>query len=346
MLDVDRRDRRRCRRRGSRRCPGSASRCAIRARSCARARRRARAPARGGSTASTSISSSSSAPWLAPPPRHDLETLGERRGLGPVVRLEVADHDVAALGLRPAGPPAACGRSCRRRPPFRAGSGSGRALARSLGAEHVVHDQVDQLDPDERQDHAAEPVDQQVAAQQRRRADRPVLDALRASGISAGMISALKMIAEMIALSGVPRFMTLSASSGPRSPGAVGVGEGEDRREDREVLRDVVRDRERRQRATRDQQLLRRPRRSRSASSGSSRGRPCCRPPSRRVVPVFIATPTSACASAGASFVPSPVIATMRPLRLLLADQRHLRLRRRLGEEVVDARLLRRSPRR
>ncbi|CAB4935917.1 unannotated protein [freshwater metagenome] len=30
-------------------------------------------------------------------------------------------------------------------------------------------------------------------------------------------------------------------------------------------------------------------------------------------VPVFIATPTSACASAGASFVPSPVIATSRP---------------------------------
>ena len=30
-------------------------------------------------------------------------------------------------------------------------------------------------------------------------------------------------------------------------------------------------------------------------------------------VPVFIATPTSACASAGASLVPSPVIATRRP---------------------------------
>ncbi len=30
-------------------------------------------------------------------------------------------------------------------------------------------------------------------------------------------------------------------------------------------------------------------------------------------VPVFIATPTSACASAGASFVPSPVMATRRP---------------------------------
>src|SRR6202048_3446604 len=31
------------------------------------------------------------------------------------------------------------------------------------------------------------------------------------------------------------------------------------------------------------------------------------------IVPVFMATPTSACASAGASLVPSPVIATSRP---------------------------------
>ena len=35
------------------------------------------------------------------------------------------------------------------------------------------------------------------------------------------MISALKMIAEMIALFGVPRCMMLSESSGPRSPGLV-----------------------------------------------------------------------------------------------------------------------------
>ena len=54
-------------------------------------------------------------------------------------------------------------------------------------------------------------------------------------------------------------------------------------------------------------------------------------------VPVFIATATSACASAGASLVPSPVIATSRPFGLLLADQRELVLRRGLGEEVVDA---------
>ena len=31
------------------------------------------------------------------------------------------------------------------------------------------------------------------------------------------------------------------------------------------------------------------------------------------MVPVFMASPTSACASAGASLVPSPVIATRRP---------------------------------
>ncbi len=55
-------------------------------------------------------------------------------------------------------------------------------------------------------------------------------------------------------------------------------------------------------------------------------------------VPVFIATPTSACASAGASLVPSPVIATSLPSRLLALDQRHLVFGRRLGEEVVDAR--------
>ena len=54
-------------------------------------------------------------------------------------------------------------------------------------------------------------------------------------------------------------------------------------------------------------------------------------------VPVFMATPTSACASAGASLVPSPVIATRWPGRLLLADAGELHLRGRLGEEVVDA---------
>ena len=57
-------------------------------------------------------------------------------------------------------------------------------------------------------------------------------------------------------------------------------------------------------------------------------------------VPVFMVTPTSACASAGASLVPSPVIAIRRPPACSLADQLELLLRRRLGEEVVDARLV------
>src|SRR4051812_40447355 len=81
-------------------------------------------------------------------------------------------------------------------------------------------------------------------------------------------------------------------------------------------------------------------------------------------VPVFIATPTSAWASAGASLVPSPVIATSLPpacspparrrglvgpvtgrrgglaARLPPLDQRQLVLGGGLREEVVDARLL------
>ena len=58
-------------------------------------------------------------------------------------------------------------------------------------------------------------------------------------------------------------------------------------------------------------------------------------------VPVFIATPTSDWASAGASFVPSPVIATMRPLACSSLISAIFALGRRLGEEVVDAGLLR-----
>ena len=58
-------------------------------------------------------------------------------------------------------------------------------------------------------------------------------------------------------------------------------------------------------------------------------------------VPEFIATPTSACASAGASLVPSPVIATSFPSRLLPADEIHLVLGRGLGKKVVHAGLAR-----
>ena len=69
----------------------------------------------------------------------------------------------------------------------------------------------------------------------------------------------------------------------------------------------------------------------------ASRGRPCCRLPCAACVPVFIATPTSAWASAGASLVPSPVIATSLPFACSSRMSAQLRLGRGLGQEVVDA---------
>ena len=113
-------------------------------------------------------------PVLRAQARHDLEPLRERRGLGPVVRLEVADHDVPAFGLRL---PALL------QHPVGLAYAGGHAEQDPVAAtpihapKQVVHDQVDQLDPDEGQDHAAEAVDQQVAPQKRRRADRAILDA-------------------------------------------------------------------------------------------------------------------------------------------------------------------------
>ena len=54
-------------------------------------------------------------------------------------------------------------------------------------------------------------------------------------------------------------------------------------------------------------------------------------------VPVFMATPTSAWASAGASLVPSPHMATSLPLACSSRMSLQLVLGRRLGEEIVDA---------
>ncbi len=54
-------------------------------------------------------------------------------------------------------------------------------------------------------------------------------------------------------------------------------------------------------------------------------------------VPVFMATPTSACASAGASLVPSPHIATSLPLACSSRISLQLVLGRRLRQEIVDA---------
>ena len=56
-------------------------------------------------------------------------------------------------------------------------------------------------------------------------------------------------------------------------------------------------------------------------------------------VPEFMATPTSAWARAGASLVPSPIMATSLPRGLLLADVGEFGFGGRFGDEVVHARL-------
>jgi len=109
----------------------------------------------------------------------------------------------------------------------------------------------------------------------------------------------------------------------------------EDRRNDREILRHVVGDRERGQRAACHQQLL--ADFDTSISWSDWNPGPPYLPASRAAfVPVFMATPTSACASAGASLVP---FAAMAPasLGLLVANELQLVLRSRLRKEVIDA---------
>ena len=83
----------------------------------------------------------------------------------------------------------------------------------SLCSPNSDDEEVDRLDADERHDHTADAVDQQVVAQHGRGTERLVATPRIASGISATMTSALKMTAESIADCGVARRMMLSASS-------------------------------------------------------------------------------------------------------------------------------------
>ena len=153
------------------------------------------------------------------------------------------------------------------------------------------------------------------------------------------MISALKTIAEMIADCGVPEGHDVELVERARRPPRGRVGGGEDRGQDREVLGDVVGDRERRQRAARDQQLLadlddldqlRRvgvevdhvPGLARGLGAGVHRHADVGLRERGRVV------------GAVAGHRDEPAVG------LLLADQLELALRRGLGEEVVDAGLL------
>ena len=187
------------------------------------------------------------------------------------------------------------------------------------------------LDADERRDDAADAVDQQVAPQQRAGADRPVGTPLSASGISATMIRALKMIAERMALCGEARRMTLSAPE-------LRVEGQEHRRDDGEILGHVVRDREGGERAAGHQQLLA------DLDDLDELGRVAVEVDHVAGLAGRLRAGVHRHADVGLGQRRRVVGAVAAhgdqlALRLLLADQRELGLRRGLGEEVVDARL-------
>src|SRR5665213_91694 len=127
-----------------------------------------------------------------------------------------------------------------------------------LAPQQVVHDQVDQLDADERRDDPAEAVDPEVASQQRTRADRPVAHAAqrqRDQQRDHERVEDDRGDGRRLRGDGVHDVehvqRTLWAGTG-----SCRVGADEDSGQDREVLGDVVRDREGRQRAAGDQELL------------------------------------------------------------------------------------------
>ena len=61
-----------------------------------------------------------------------------------------------------------------------AGRNMARSIADSSDETHEFQTQIDELDPGERDQDAAHAVDQEIAAQKYRSAQRPVPDALRA----------------------------------------------------------------------------------------------------------------------------------------------------------------------
>ena len=88
----------------------------------------------------------------------------------------------------------------------------------TLGTQQVVPHEVDQLDAKEGQHHVAEPVEKQVAAQERGRADGSVTDAFDGKWDEGrdDQGRALKMAAELMALLGSPRCITLRSVQGQR----------------------------------------------------------------------------------------------------------------------------------
>ena len=126
-----------------------------------------------------------------------------------------------------------------------------------------------------------------------------------ASGMSATMTIALKMIADRTADAGECSSMTLSTPSPGKTPANIAGMIAKYFAMSFAIEKVVSAPRV-------ISSCL--PMRTMSMSFVGSESRSTMLPASFAAdVPVFIATPTSACASAGASFVPSPVIATRLP---------------------------------
>src|SRR5690349_20706070 len=168
-----------------------------------------------------------------------------------------------------------------------------------------LDDEVDGLDPDERDDQPADAVDPQVPAEQRRGGGRPVAHAAQRQRDQRDDDQRVEDDRR-----GDRRLRAVQVQDAQL--GQARERGGEHGRQHREVLGHVVRDGERGQRPAGDQQLLA------DLHNLDELGRVGVRsamfPASLAAeVPVFMATPTSAWASAGASLVPSPVIATSLP---------------------------------
>ena len=132
----------------------------------------------------------------------DLAVARDQRAVGLVAKRELAD--------RPDGARDRC-RMTSTQQHERDAQGDGDVLFHA--SPIAVEEQVDDLDADERHDHAADAVEQQVAAQDAAAPSGRYSTPRSASGTSAMMTSALKMTAERIALCGVASRMTLSACS-------------------------------------------------------------------------------------------------------------------------------------
>ena len=126
-----------------------------------------------------------------------------------------------------------------------------------------------------------------------------------ASGINAGMMSALKTSADSTALDGLDRFITLSAAidgiAAANSAGRMAKYLDTSLASEKVVSAPRV-------------MSCCLPISTTASSLAGSESRSTMLPASLAAcVPEFIARPTSACASAGASLVPSPTMATSRP---------------------------------